>query len=56
MIEQVIAAAGGNRLPSEYLERAYREARDTGYLWHECGDSHLIIGASDAQRRSGIRS
>jgi S-adenosylmethionine:tRNA ribosyltransferase-isomerase len=43
MIEQVIAAAGGKRSPS-HLDRAYREARDAGYLWHEFGDSHLIVG------------
>ena len=43
MIEQVIIAAGGNGAAS-HLDRAYREARDAGYLWHEFGDSHLIIG------------
>jgi S-adenosylmethionine:tRNA ribosyltransferase-isomerase len=32
------AAAG-----SELLERSYREALDHGYLWHEFGDSHLIL-------------
>jgi S-adenosylmethionine:tRNA ribosyltransferase-isomerase len=42
MIEQVIAAAGGDG-PS-HLARAYREAQQGGYLWHEFGDSHLIIG------------
>jgi S-adenosylmethionine:tRNA ribosyltransferase-isomerase len=26
-----------------HLERAYEEARRLGYLWHEFGDSHLII-------------
>jgi S-adenosylmethionine:tRNA-ribosyltransferase-isomerase (queuine synthetase) len=26
------------------LERAYREAQEAGYLWHEFGDSHLILG------------
>ena len=25
------------------LERAYREARMHGYLWHEFGDSHLLL-------------
>lgn len=44
MIEQVIVAAGGNP-SSSHLNRAYREARQEGYLWHEFGDSHLIIGA-----------
>ena len=44
MVEQVIAAAGGDRsLP--HLDRAYREAQEAGYLWHEFGDSHLIIGS-----------
>jgi S-adenosylmethionine:tRNA ribosyltransferase-isomerase len=42
MINQVIAAAGGDR-PSSHLDRAYREAQQAGYLWHEFGDSHLII-------------
>jgi S-adenosylmethionine:tRNA ribosyltransferase-isomerase len=44
MVEQVIAAAGRLR-PSTHLDRAYHEARQAGYLWHEFGDSHLIIGA-----------
>jgi S-adenosylmethionine:tRNA ribosyltransferase-isomerase len=25
------------------LERAYRAALDAGYLWHEFGDSHLLL-------------
>ena len=29
---------------SSHLDRAYREARQAGCLWHEFGDSHLIIG------------
>jgi S-adenosylmethionine:tRNA ribosyltransferase-isomerase len=28
-----------------HLERAYAEARREGYLWHEFGDSHLILGS-----------
>ena len=43
MIEQVIIAAGGD-LSSSHLDRAYREAQQAGYLWHEFGDSHLILG------------
>jgi S-adenosylmethionine:tRNA ribosyltransferase-isomerase len=43
MVKQVMAAAGG-RHPSSHLDRAYREAQQAGYLWHEFGDSHLIIG------------
>ena len=42
MIEEVIVAAGGGRL-SSHLGRAYGEAQQAGYLWHEFGDSHLII-------------
>jgi S-adenosylmethionine:tRNA ribosyltransferase-isomerase len=42
MIKQVIAAAGGDR-PSLHLDRAYDEAQRAGYLWHEFGDSHLIV-------------
>jgi S-adenosylmethionine:tRNA ribosyltransferase-isomerase len=28
-----------------HLERAYAEARQAAYLWHEFGDAHLILGA-----------
>ena len=28
----------------ELLERSYAAAIDAGYLWHEFGDSHLILG------------
>ena len=41
MVEQVIAAAGDH--PAEHLGRAYAEAQQAGYRWHEFGDSHLII-------------
>jgi S-adenosylmethionine:tRNA ribosyltransferase-isomerase len=34
-----------------HLERAYAEARQAGYLWHEFGDAHLILGASSPRRR-----
>jgi S-adenosylmethionine:tRNA ribosyltransferase-isomerase len=43
MIRQVTAAAGSAQ-PSLHLDRVYREAQNAGYLWHEFGDSHLIIG------------
>jgi S-adenosylmethionine:tRNA ribosyltransferase-isomerase len=43
MVERVMAAAGAAR-PASHLARAYREAQQSGYLWHEFGDSHLIIG------------
>ena len=37
-LELLRAAAG-----EELLARSYREALDNGYLWHEFGDSHLIL-------------
>jgi S-adenosylmethionine:tRNA ribosyltransferase-isomerase len=43
IVQEVIAAAGGGR-SSAHLDRVYREAQQAGYLWHEFGDSHLIIG------------
>jgi S-adenosylmethionine:tRNA ribosyltransferase-isomerase len=41
MLEGIVA-----RFPdgSRHLERAYAEARHAEYLWHEFGDSHLILG------------
>ena len=46
MLDRVVAAAGGDarRCDAHHLERAYAEATKLGYLWHEFGDSHLIIG------------
>jgi S-adenosylmethionine:tRNA ribosyltransferase-isomerase len=35
----LLEASAGSRL----LERCYREAIRSGYLWHEFGDSHLIL-------------
>jgi S-adenosylmethionine:tRNA ribosyltransferase-isomerase len=43
IVRQVMAAAGGDA--DVHLARAYQAARDEGYLWHEFGDSHLIVGA-----------
>jgi S-adenosylmethionine:tRNA ribosyltransferase-isomerase len=44
LIERVVAACiGTDGSCASHLERAYIEARDLGYLWHEFGDSHLII-------------
>ncbi len=37
-LELLHAAAGG-----ALLERCYNEALEHGYLWHEFGDSHLIL-------------
>lgn len=34
------------------LERAYRAATDRGYLWHEFGDSHLLLGSEETERSS----
>ncbi len=35
----MLAAIAGESL----LERSYRTALGHGYLWHEFGDSHLIL-------------
>jgi S-adenosylmethionine:tRNA ribosyltransferase-isomerase len=52
MLEQVAAAAhrrgAGHQTSSSrdslaVLERAYAEALEKGYLWHEFGDAHLIL-------------
>jgi len=45
MLEQVVVAAAHERRghSSTHLARAYETALDAGYLWHEFGDSHLII-------------
>jgi S-adenosylmethionine:tRNA ribosyltransferase-isomerase len=53
LLERVVTAAAHER-PGDrqitasvcglcHLERAYAEARQAGYLWHEFGDSHLIL-------------
>ena len=46
LIEQVFEAVSPpHGLPARaQLDRAYAEARRAGYLWHEFGDSHLILG------------
>ena len=36
-----------------HLERAYAGARHAGYLWHEFGDSHLILGRRRADGGDG---
>ena len=53
LLEQVMAAVGRYRpvdrphsrnvCGSCHLRHAYAEARQRGYLWHEFGDSHLIL-------------
>ena len=40
----VTANVGAGTCAPCHLERAYAEARGVGYLWHEFGDSHLIVG------------
>jgi S-adenosylmethionine:tRNA ribosyltransferase-isomerase len=42
MLERIVAPASICGVC--HLERAYAEARNAGYLWHEFGDSHLILG------------
>lgn len=42
IVLQAMAAAGAAE-PLRQLERAYRDAQSAGYLWHEFGDSHLIV-------------
>jgi S-adenosylmethionine:tRNA ribosyltransferase-isomerase len=54
MLERIVAAAARHHAADTtisasicgpcHLERAYAEARRAGYLWHEFGDSHLILG------------
>jgi S-adenosylmethionine:tRNA ribosyltransferase-isomerase len=51
MVRQVIAAAGSSQ-PSVHLDSAYHQAQQAGYLWHEFGDSHLILGGSKASEDS----
>jgi S-adenosylmethionine:tRNA ribosyltransferase-isomerase len=51
ILEQVVAAAGRRRWQNQTddtdpLARAYAEARRFGYLWHEFGDSHLLLTRS----------
>ena len=41
--------AGAADASAHHLERAYREARRAGYLWHEFGDAHLILGKTQPQ-------
>ena len=58
LLEQVTAAASRSRTADGrisasfcgpcHLERAYAEARQHGYLWHEFGDSHLILASPAA--------
>jgi S-adenosylmethionine:tRNA ribosyltransferase-isomerase len=44
LLERVVANGIGTGACGRcHLERAYAEAKRLGYLWHEFGDSHLII-------------
>src|SRR5262249_45833848 len=45
LLQSVIRSPG-------HLDRAYIEARRLGYLWHEFGDSHLIL-AGDVDQLAG---
>jgi S-adenosylmethionine:tRNA ribosyltransferase-isomerase len=40
---RAIARRAGDR-GAAAIDRAYREAIEHGYLWHEFGDTHLILG------------
>lgn len=46
MLESVMRTASPAAARDQHLERAYAEARAAGYLWHEFGDSHLILAGS----------
>jgi S-adenosylmethionine:tRNA ribosyltransferase-isomerase len=37
-----------------HLERVYAEARRAGYLWHEFGDSHLILGTPRGRSHNDV--
>jgi S-adenosylmethionine:tRNA ribosyltransferase-isomerase len=60
MLERLVSVAfddsNGRALSTvrarRHLQRAYDEARRLGYLWHEFGDSHLIIARRPASRAS----
>jgi S-adenosylmethionine:tRNA ribosyltransferase-isomerase len=60
LLEGVIAAAvrhaGRAADARQHLERAYGEAAACRYLWHEFGDSHLIISGGAAQPSRRDRS
>ena len=57
LLEAVAASAAPRRHASDHggftagahLRRAYAAAIEMGYLWHEFGDSHLIIGSLQGQ-------
>jgi S-adenosylmethionine:tRNA ribosyltransferase-isomerase len=61
LIERVVAAAADDQTADaegsarvsgrRQLARAYGEARRLGYLWHEFGDSHLIVARRSRPRR-----
>jgi S-adenosylmethionine:tRNA ribosyltransferase-isomerase len=46
MLEALVASVSGSPLSTsgaEHLEVAYSKALNSGYLWHEFGDLHLIL-------------
>ena len=50
LLEAVVAAASRTGICARcHLERAYAEAIRVGYLWHEFGDSHLVIADQQAR-------
>jgi S-adenosylmethionine:tRNA ribosyltransferase-isomerase len=60
LLERLVDVAGTDRTAGAqvsarvtgrgHLDRAYSEARRLGYLWHEFGDSHLIVARRSRQR------
>jgi S-adenosylmethionine:tRNA ribosyltransferase-isomerase len=61
LLERVVTVAANERTADGevsasvcgrcHLERAYGEARQRGYLWHEFGDSHLIVARRPGRSR-----
>ena len=54
ILEAVVAAARRGRPDSRQLDRAYADARRAGYLWHEFGDSHLIVPGVAREPAGGL--
>jgi S-adenosylmethionine:tRNA ribosyltransferase-isomerase len=59
MLERLVAVGFDDRPKAQalsgvrarrHLQRAYDEARRFGYLWHEFGDSHLIVAKGRRER------
>jgi S-adenosylmethionine:tRNA ribosyltransferase-isomerase len=59
ILERAVEAAAGLRpgssVAKRHLQRAYEEALRHDYLWHEFGDSHLILGVREPMTLSRER-